>query len=122
MIGVLQVLQSTSLVQCTRGGMTKSLSTDCPERASLRRQIYALQIRARSPIPARPFRFALSRLPPDEPNSLQMDGCAVDGGLARPDADHDGRGTRDHARAQRFSDHGGALDPGLLPAVPADPR
>jgi hypothetical protein len=64
---------------------------------------------------------ACMAFPADGPNTFQTKGRAVDGGLARLDADRGGRRPRDDARTERVSDHGGALDPRLLHAVPADP-
>ncbi len=58
----------------------------------------------------------------DGPNTLQTEGRAVDGGLALPDACRGGRRPRGDARAERVSDHGGALDARPHDAVPAYPH
>ena len=46
----------------------------------------------------------------------------MDGGLACPDADPGGGGTRGHARTERVPDHGAAHGHRLLHALPADPH
>src|SRR3981081_2641702 len=57
----------------------------------------------------------------DGPNTFQTKGRVVDGGLACLDADRRGRRSRDDTGTERVSDHGGALGPRLLHAVPVDP-
>ena len=69
----------------------------------------------------RPLLDQLALTATDGPHPLKDKSRAMDGRLARPDADHGDRRARGHARAQRVPDHGSALDPGLRPAVSADP-
>src|ERR1700731_283532 len=95
-------------------------------RASQRQHICALQTGSRSSIPpARPifptpFKTCHASSP-DGPNTFQAKGCAVDDRLAQPDADRGYRRPRGDARAQCIPDHGVALGPWPVDAVPADP-
>src|SRR5665647_3754973 len=61
-------------------------------------------------------------IPSDEQNPVHTEGRAVDGRLARPDADRDGRRPRNPARAERVSGHGGALDRRLADIARHDPQ
>ena len=78
-----------------------TVSTDRTHGASLRQHICALQIRTRSPIPAlntQPLALAAClAIPPDGSNTFQTEGRAVDGRVARPDADRGDCRSRDHA-------------------------
>src|SRR5689334_18737459 len=57
----------------------------------------------------RPFTFHSPAISADEHDTVQNDGCTVDGRLAVADAGHGGCRARDHARAERLPDHGSAL-------------
>src|SRR3954447_5937173 len=84
--------------------------------ASLHPQIWPLQTALMSPIPASPQDFR-SHIFPDEPDTVQNDGCTVDGRLAIPDARHGGRGTRSRSRNERLPGDDGAFDGRSLPAL-----
>src|SRR6185369_9981729 len=57
----------------------------------------------------------------DRSNPFPTESRAVDGRLARADADRRRGRPRDHARAECLSDHGGALGARPVDAVSADP-